>query len=201
MLSLKQQNAKEHLKYISEAFKTHDPAVEPKASSLEDHIYVLNAWDKLPLFRYGLFEDLRSQYDQDLKLKGSEGVHLVRNNEQGTDFQSDWSLLPSPKPYFLFARNSVHSEEVQYEKVRGLTERAIACGMIRMNDTVPYVSSEIRLLYGENGAEPLTASMVTESPEALGVSVMLFPAMSSNVSVLLSAAIVVLPTLTLLKAF
>ena len=29
------QNATEHLKYIGEAFKTHDPAVEPKASSLD----------------------------------------------------------------------------------------------------------------------------------------------------------------------
>ena len=156
------QNAKEHLKYISEAFKTHDPAVEPKASSLEDHIYVLNAWDKLPLCRYGLFEDLRSQYDQDLKLKGSEGVHLVRNNEQGTDFQSDWSLLPSPKPYFLFARNSVHSEEVQYEKVHSLVERGIACGMIRINDTQPFVSSTVTVQYADNGFAPLASETMLQ---------------------------------------
>ena len=156
------QNAKEHLKYISEAFKTHDPAVEPKASSLEDHIYVLNAWDKLPLFRYGLFEDLRTQYDQDLKLKGSEGVHLVRNNEQGTDFQSDWSLLPSPKPYFLFARNSVHSEEAQYAVVHSLVERGIACGMIKVNDTQPFVSSVVNVQYAENGVAPLASETMLQ---------------------------------------
>ena len=156
------QNAVEHLKYISEAFKTHDPAVEPKASSLEDHIYVLNAWDKLPLFRYGLFEDLRTAYDNDLKQQGSEGVHLVRNNDQGTDFQSDWSLLPSPKPYFLFTRNSVHSEEAQYEKVHGLVERGIACGMIKINDTEPFVSSEVSVLYTDNGVAPLASETMRQ---------------------------------------
>ena len=156
------QNATEHLKYISEAFKTHDPAVEPKASSLEDHIYVLNAWDKLPLFRYGLFEDLRTTYDHDLNLKGSEGVHLVRNSEQGTDYQSDWSLLPSPKPYFLFARNGVHSEEAQYAKVHDLVERGIACGMIRVNDTQPFVSCEISVMYTDNGVAPLASETMRQ---------------------------------------
>ena len=154
------RNANGHLKYFSEAFKTHDPAVEPKAGPMEDHLYVLNIWDKLPLYRYGLFEDLRSQYDQDLKQRRSEGLHLVCSRTPEADYRTDWSLLPSPKPYFLFARNGVHSEEVQYEKVHSLTERAIACGMIRMNDTVPYVSSEIRLLYEEYGAEPLTAEEI-----------------------------------------
>ena len=156
------QNAVEHLKYISEAFKTHDPAVEPKASSLEDHIYVLNAWDKLPLFRYGLFEDLRTAYDHDLNLKGSEGVHLVRNADQGKDYQSDWSLLPSPKPYFLFSRSSVHSEEAQYEKVHNLVERGIKCGMIKINDSQPFVSSEVNVLYADNGIAPLASETMLQ---------------------------------------
>ena len=156
------QNAVEHLKYISEAFKTHDPAVEPKASSLEDHIYVLNAWDKLPLFRYGMFEDLRTVYDHDLNLSGSEGVHLVRNSEQGTDFHSDWSLLPSPKPYFLFSRNSVQSEMAQYEKVHDLVNRGIASGMIKVNDTQPFVSAEINVLYTDNGVAPLASETMRQ---------------------------------------
>ncbi len=145
------ENATEHLKYISEAFKTHDPAVEPKASSLEDHIYVLMAWDKLPLMRYGLFESLRTQYDMDLKLEGSEGVHLVRTGESGASFLSDWSQLPSPKPYFLFTRDSVHGEEAQYQKVHDLVEKGIACGMIKVRDDQPYVSADVNMLYADSG--------------------------------------------------
>ena len=161
------QNATEHLKYIAEAFKTHDPAVEPKASSLEDHIYVLNAWDKLPLFRYGLFEELRSAYDHDLKLQGSEGVHLVLNTEQGTDFHSDWSLLPSPKPYFLFTNNSVHTEMAQYEKVHDLVNRGIACGMITVDDTQPFVKGSVKVLYADNGIAPLASESMRQRREEI----------------------------------
>lgn len=144
-------DATEHLKYIKEAFKNHDPAVEPKASSLTDHIYTLMAWDKLPLYRYGRFEDLRTTYDQDLNKESAHGVHLVRSGDPNADFRSDWSLLPSPKPYFLFMRNSVHSEEAQYEKVHALVERGIRCGMIRVRDDQPFVSATVNEIYSGDG--------------------------------------------------
>lgn len=145
------QDAVEHLKYIKEAFANHDPAVEPKASTQKDHIYTLMAWDKLPIYRYGKFEDLRIAYDQDLNKESAYGVHLVRTGAPDADFLSDWSLLPSPKPYFLFTRNSVHSEEAQYEKVRKLVERGIACGMVKVRDDSPFVSATVNMVYSDGG--------------------------------------------------
>ena len=146
------ENAKEHLKYISEAFANHDPAVQPKASSLDDHIYVLTAWDKLPLFRYGMFEELRKAYDNDLNKNTAYGIHLVRNGNANADYRNDWSQLPSPKPYFLFAKNSVISETMQYKKVHDLVARGIKCGMITVDDEQPYAKATINMLYANNVA-------------------------------------------------
>lgn len=161
------QDAKEHLKYIKEAFKNHDPAVEPKASSLKDHIYTLMAWDKLPLYRYGRFEDLRTAYDSDLNKESALGIHLVRTGDPEADFQSDWSLLPSPKPYFLFARNSVHSEEAQYQKVHDLVERGIRCGMITVRDDQPFVSASVNTLYADGGVALLAAETIRAKREEI----------------------------------
>ncbi len=154
------QNAKQHLQYIAQAFKNHDPAVEPKASSLEDHIYVLMAWDKLPLMRYGRFEELRTAYDMDLNVDGCEGLHLVRNGDPDADFQNDWSKLPSPKPYFLFARDSVHGEEREYEKVHQLVERGIRCGMIQVRDDQPFVQALVSVLYTPDGAAQMAKETI-----------------------------------------
>ena len=151
------QDAKKHLEYIKEAFSNHDPAVEPKASTQKDHIYTLMAWDKLPLYRYGRFEDLRIAYDQDLNKESAVGVHLVRTGAPDADFLSDWSLLPSPKPYFLFSRNSVQTEEEQYAKVHNLVERAIECGMIKVSDERPYVSATVNTIYADGGVALMAA--------------------------------------------
>ncbi|MBR2661549.1 MAG: hypothetical protein IKE15_09130 [Clostridia bacterium] len=145
-------NAPEHLKYIQSAFATHDPAVQPKESSLDDHIYVLTAWDKLPLFRYGLFEELRKAYDNDLNRETALGIHLVRNGNSDADFRNDWSQLPSPKPYFLFAKSSVLSETMQYKKVHELVEKGIRCGMINVQDDEPYTKASVNLLYANSVA-------------------------------------------------
>ena len=37
-----------------------------------------------------------------MNIETAFGVHLVRNGDPEADFRSDWSQLPSPKPYFLF---------------------------------------------------------------------------------------------------
>lgn len=161
------QNAKEHLHYIKEAFKSHDPAVEPKASSLEDHIYVLNAWDKLPLYRYGMMEDLRIAYDADLNVQGSEGLHLVRNGDPDASFMSDWSQLPSPKPYFLFAKNSVNNEVQQYKKVHDLVNRGIAAGMITVRDDQPFAAASVKVMMADNGIAVLTANTILDQKKQL----------------------------------
>ncbi len=151
------QDAVEHLKYIKQAFSNHDPAVEPKASTQKDHIYTLMAWDKLPLYRYGRFEDLRIAYDQDLNKDSAQGIHLVRTGDPAADFQSDWSQLPSPKPYFLFTRNSVNTEEAQYAKVHKLVERGIKCGMIQVQDDRPFVSATVNTIYADGGVALMAA--------------------------------------------
>ena len=151
------EDAKEHLKYITDAFRTHDPAIEPKASSLKDHIYVLTAWDKLPLFRYGGLEELRTAYDADLNVAGGEGIHLVRTGDPEADFTADWSQLPSPKPYFLFTRHSVNSETQQYNRVRQLVSRGLACGMITVRDDQPFARATVRMLQAEGSPALLSA--------------------------------------------
>ena len=121
------EDAKQHLAYIATAFSTNDPKVQPKASAQKDHIYTLMTWDKLPLYRYALLEDLRTTYDQYLENEKGYGMHLVRNGDPDGDYMSDWSQLPSPKPYFLFSDSSVHSEMEQYKKVKTLVRKAIDC--------------------------------------------------------------------------
>ena len=161
------ESAPKHLAYIDKAFQTHDPKIQPKASSLDDHIYVLMAWDKLGLFRYGLFEDLRSTYDKDLEK--SYGVHLVRTGAKDADYHSDWSLLPSPKPYFLFPGQGVYSEQVQYQKVHGLVEQALACGMIKIREDVPYTEATVNILYTGNAvvASPTLLAKAAEIQKAV----------------------------------
>ena len=161
------QNAVEHLKYIKTAFMNHDPAVEPKASFLTDHIYTLMAWDKLPLYRYGRFEDLRISYDQDLNGESACGVHLVRTGDPNADFLSDWSKLPSPKPYFLFTRNSVHTEEEQYQKVHALVERGIKSGMIKVNSDRPFVSAVVNTIYADGGVALMASETIRAKQEAI----------------------------------
>ena len=144
------RNAPEHLKYISGAFVNHDPAVRPKASSLDDRIFVLKTWHNLPLFRYGMFEELRNAYD--IGLYTALGLHLVHTGNEQADFRNDWTQLPSPKPYFLFARNSVINETMQYKKVHDLVERGIKCGMITVDDEQPHAKATINMLYANNVA-------------------------------------------------
>ncbi len=146
------EKAEKHLKYISQAFSTGNERIEPKASKLDDHIYVLMAWDRLGLFRYGLFEELRSAYEQDVRT--GYGLHLVRNGSE-EDYLSDWSKLPSPKPYFLFPGSGIRSEQDAYKEVHDLVTRGIACGMIKVMENLPYAEAEISILYT---GEAVTAS-------------------------------------------
>lgn len=160
------QNAKEHLDYIEVAFATHDPKVQPKPSSLTDHIYALTAWDKLSLYRYGRIEELRDQYDKDLNTEYGRGMHLVWTGNNDGDFHSDWSLLPSPKPYFLFSVPGVHSEKKQYEKVQALVKRGIDCGMIDVQNDQRYVTANLHLLY-TNGNALMTNEYIGQRVEEI----------------------------------
>ena len=161
------RNAIEHLHYIRQAFRTHDPTVVPIVSRQEGQLHALMVWDQLPLFRYGLFEELRKAYDYDLGKEGSEGIHLVNNGDPNADYRNDWSQLPSPKPYFLFQKNSVYSEEKQYNKVHQMVERGIRCGMIQVDEEDPHVRATIRVLYTADGTEPMTSKTILEEADRI----------------------------------
>ncbi len=150
------EESKKHLEYIKKAFSTGENRIEPKASKLDDHIYVLMAWDRLSLFRYGLFEELRSAYEVDVR--NGYGLHLVRNGND-EDYLSDWSKLPSPKPYFLFPGNGIRFEQDAYNEVHDLVARGMKCGMIKVKENVPYADAEISILYTGNA---VTASTTLE---------------------------------------
>ena len=161
-------NAPQHLAYITQAYQTHDPKVDPKASELKDHIYCLMAWDKMPMYRYGLMEEMRRQYDTDVNTEN--GLHLVRTGAADADFSSDWTKLPSPKPYFLFGNHSVPSEMKDYAevkslvergmeckiKVKSLVERGMECKMIEVETSNPFASAKIHLYYDASGRAVLT---------------------------------------------
>ncbi len=161
-------NAKKHMEYISEAFKTHDPAVEPKESSLTDHIYCLNTWDKLPLYRYGKMEELRTTYDADLNKEGaSKGMHLVCNGDPNASFQSDWSKLPSPKPYFLFPGDGTLSERAQYDHVKELVKRGMDCGMVEVTTEEPTVLVKVHLQYAPGTSAFKTSDTMRQDRAAI----------------------------------
>ncbi len=147
-------NAPQHLAYITQAYQTHDPKVDPKASELKDHIYCLMAWDKMPMYRYGLMEEMRRQYDTDVNTE--LGLHLVRTGAADADFTSDWTKLPSPKPYFLFGKHSVPSEMKDYAEVKSLVERGVECKMIEVETSNPFASAKIHLYYDASGRAALT---------------------------------------------
>ena len=143
------QNAEEHLKYLHISLASHDPWVILKPSYLRDHIYTMTAWDQLALYRYGLLEELREQYGKDLESHYGYGIHLVQNGDENADFRSDWMLLPSPKPYFLFSADGIFIEKKQFEKVRDLVKRGIDCGMIEVRKDEPWVKASIHLHYND----------------------------------------------------
>ncbi len=145
------QSAPNHLNYIRQAFQFHDPAVLTHASTLDD-LFVLMSWEKLSQYRYGLFEQLRKACEyghQEYKY----GLHLVQSVPEGqdSDYLNDWSKLPSPKPYFLFPGDGIRSEQEEYKKVHDLVLRGIQCGMVAVNEDVPYAEASVSMLFTSNG--------------------------------------------------
>lgn len=141
--------APKYLRYLSTDFRMNDQRPDTE-SGRPDELHTLVSWTGLGLFRYGLFEELRTAYDESVGRGDCAGLHLVRGAESA-DYLSDWSRLPSPKPYFLFPGSGTYSERKEYEEVHELVERALKCGMITIKENVPCTEADIHILYMSDG--------------------------------------------------
>ncbi len=135
-------------RFIERYHETLTNKCEPKPSSIRDHVYCMTTWDALPLYRYSQMEDIEAVYNKELSNeKVRMGLHLVHITSPGCSFQSNWELLPSPRPFYLFGTNADNREESQYKALRDTIHRGIACGMVVVDDTVAKPSITLRLQY------------------------------------------------------
>ena len=112
--------------------------VQPKQSSLRDHIYCLTAWDGLPMHCYSLMGELEAAYYECLPdPEKSKRFHLVWDGNPDSDYTRNWCKLPSPCPYYFFGTTSNTICTSDWAMMKDLTARAVACGQIIIEDTEP----------------------------------------------------------------
>ncbi|MGN1019295.1 MAG: tubulin-like doman-containing protein [Aristaeellaceae bacterium] len=114
--------------------------VQPKQSSLRDHIYCLTAWDGLPMHSYSLMGELEAAYYECLPdPEKSKRFHLVWNGDPNSDYTHNWCKLPSPCPYYFFSATADPICMNDWKAVQELTARALACGQLSINtrDFIP----------------------------------------------------------------
>lgn len=133
----------EHLTNTAQFRRTMSP---PKISSITDHIYCLNSNDGLPLYHYGLMEDLERTYERMNPRR--KGLHLVQNEPSNGLYSRDWVHLPSPRPYYLFGQRPGKFAEKEYTENRQVIETAMACGLIEVAEPGRAATSfTLRTLY------------------------------------------------------
>ena len=133
-------------KFIQRYQNTLSQQLSPKASSIHDHMYCVTAWDGLPLYRYSMMEKLSEAYESSLNdRKQAMGIHLVFDPDK--KYANNWVQLPDPCPYYLFAMRSASRTQKRYEEIRAVVMRAIACGIITVNDDTEYPTYSIGLYY------------------------------------------------------
>lgn len=143
-LSIPDDSPKHFARY-SQTLGNH---VQPKKSSLRDHIYCLTAWDGLPMHCYSLMSDLESTYYACLSdVTQSMRLHLVWDGNPNGDYTRNWCKLPTPSPYYFFSATSNPLCVNEWNAVKALTDRAIACGQIVINDSVSAPTFTIRTFW------------------------------------------------------
>ena len=139
-------NAKMHIERFKNTLGNRN--IVPKGSALHDHIYCITAWDGLPLYRYSLMEELEKVYDDNLKrVEMSMGVHLVWDGEPKSDYTTNWTRLPSPRPYYFFGAHGVPNAEKDFDDARTLVRRARESGMLTVDYSGPVPSFHLRVFY------------------------------------------------------
>ena len=131
-------------KFIRRYQNTLSQQLSLKASSIHDHMYCVTTWNCLPLYRYSMMEKLSEAYESSLNdRKRAMGIHLVFDPEK--DYVNNWVQLPDPCPYYLFAMKSTPRTQKRYEEIREIVMRAIACGIVTVNDDAQQPSFTVRL--------------------------------------------------------
>ena len=138
--------------------------VEPKSSSLRDHIFCLNTYDGMPMYMYSQMLDLEAAYTARLPMSSqSKGMHLVWDGNLDSDVITNWSKLPSPRPFYFFGTSGSEADKLDFENAQTLVDKAIACGMLSINDTLPIPSYTLRIKYTEGGlAAPKTSELIRQ---------------------------------------
>ena len=155
-------NAPEHIAHFNNILATEH--VQAKGSSLRDHINCLMAWDGLPMYRYSMMQELRQAYAQGLQdPKVSMGVHLVWNGNGESDYTNNWCRLPEPRPFYFFSAHGDATEEKAWNEARSLTERAIKCGMMKVDisDVAPIFNLHVFWTDAHRNT-PVPASVLAE---------------------------------------
>ena len=133
-------------KFIQRYQNTLSQQLFLKASGIHDHMYCITTWNCLPLYRYSMMEKLSEAYESSLNdRKQALGIHLVFDPNK--NYANNWVELPDPCPYYLFAMQSASRTQKRYEKIRAVVGRAIACGIITVNDDTEYPTYSIGLHY------------------------------------------------------
>lgn len=104
-----------------------------KPSFVKDRISCVAILNGIPLSSYLLIDELSRQYYDDMKKPEYTGMHLVSSGREHSSYRNDWSLLPLPNTDLLFAPDGPASEKQRYEKIKGMTDRALRCGMIEVD--------------------------------------------------------------------
>lgn len=122
--------------------------VQLKPSALKDHIYCLTSWDGLPLYRYAIMENLEEVYCSTLGNRdASMGIHLVYDGNAESNYQKNWSKLPSPRPYYMFGKKGTAFAQREYAHVHELVMQALATGLVTVDTSEPSPAITLRLQY------------------------------------------------------
>ncbi|MCE5343428.1 MAG: tubulin-like doman-containing protein [Eubacteriales bacterium] len=157
----------EHINRYRETLVTRN--VEPKRSSIHDHIYCVASWDGLPLYRYSQIAALEAAYDAELtNSKASMGLHLVWDGEMNSDYTSNWTKLPSPRPYYFFSARGPAHASAAYVDVHQKVERAVACGLVDVDTTGSRPAINLHFYYANPQHSVIKSSaMIREEVDAL----------------------------------
>ncbi len=135
-------DAPKHLERFEQSMKANN--VQPKASSIRDHLYCVTSYDGLPLYRYNQIDALEATYWSHISnTESSMGMHLVWDGDIDSDYTTNWTKLPSPCPYYFFSNTGAHHAMESYRKVHALVERAIRCGMLVVDSSGPKPSYQL----------------------------------------------------------
>ncbi len=166
----------EHLKnYIAD--NSRDAHLTPKESDITDRIFCLLTWDGLSLSRYNAITECEKAYAARVNVaEVSGGLHLVRTriaDKKLLNISNDWSMLPTPAPYYYFGSEPTNQQlDANFKDTCKLVDEAIACGMMEMDDSLERPNYSVRLFYtdGVSGIPCATENLNSEIDAILNTS-------------------------------